>query len=61
MKLVQLDQAGFEAVFERREIGGGHGGEYCEKWPALLPPALPMHSKCQHKLRNSAVLEAGDT
>ncbi len=26
MKPLQLDQAGFEAGFEGREIGGGHGG-----------------------------------
>ncbi len=59
MKPLKLDQAGFEAGFEGREISGGHGGGYCEKWSALLPPALSMHSKCQYKQRNSAVLEAG--
>ncbi len=42
MKLVQLDQAGFEAGFEGGKIGGRHGGRLQLVRRPILPPLRPL-------------------
>ncbi len=61
METVKLDQAGFEAGFEGREIGGGHGANIAGIGPICYPKRYPIIMDCREYGAKLPFLRRGTT